>query len=99
MTDSNPQRSHQEQRFGISYELLALISESAEEQNDFSLISFTPAIPWEFAEGNPFSESTGNFMDGVHLTADSVERLGVGVVGEAFQSDARKITEPTDVVV
>jgi putative DNA methylase len=49
------------------------------------------AVPmtWEFAEGNPFSEATGNFRDGVDLTANAVEPLGVGVPGSAEQKDAR----------
>ncbi len=49
------------------------------------------AVPmtWEFAEGNPFSEATGNFAAGVELTAKSVTALGVGPAGEAYQADAR----------
>lgn len=49
------------------------------------------AVPmtWEFAEGNPFSGATGNFVDGVELTAKSLASLGVGPAGEAHQADAR----------
>lgn len=54
------------------------------------------AVPmtWEFAEGNPFSESTGNFYDGVELTAKAIEPLGQGTPGRAEQGDARAL--PTD---
>ncbi len=50
------------------------------------------AVPmtWEFAEGNPFSESTGNFLDGVELTAKAIEPLGFGPPGAAEQKDARQ---------
>lgn len=49
------------------------------------------AIPmtWEFAEGNPLSESTGNFIDGLELTAKAIEPLGVGTIGTVEQADAR----------
>ncbi|MEW6072558.1 MAG: DUF1156 domain-containing protein [Planctomycetota bacterium] len=51
------------------------------------------AIPmtWEFAEGNPFSSSTGNFLDGVGLTAKAIESLGQGIPGRAEQGDARAV--------
>jgi putative DNA methylase len=51
------------------------------------------AVPmtWEFAEGNPLSESTGNFLDGVELTASALEPLGLGSPGTAEQIDVRAI--------
>src|SRR5262249_21730971 len=59
------------------------------------------AVPmtWEFAEGNPFSESTRNFLDRVELTATVVESLGVGSPGTARQGDARAITGDGSTVV
>lgn len=59
------------------------------------------AVPmtWEFAEGNPFSESTGNFLDGVALTAKAVESLGIGAPGTAVQRDARAERDGPPVVV
>ncbi len=64
-------------------------------ENLESLIRLS-AVPmtWEFAEGNPFSESTGNFYDGVELTARAIEPLGQGTPGRAEQGDARAL--PTD---
>ena len=64
-------------------------------ENLESLIRLS-AVPmtWEFAEGNPFSESTGNFVDGVDLTAKAIECLGHGIPGHAEQRDAR--TVPAD---
>lgn len=61
-------------------------------ENLESLIRLS-AIPmtWEFAEGNPFSESTGNFVDGVDLTAKAIESLGIGTPGVAEQLDARAV--------
>lgn len=54
------------------------------------------ALPmtWEFAEGNPFSDSTGNFLDGVELSVKAIQALGTGRAGRAEQCDARGI--PTD---
>lgn len=59
------------------------------------------AVPmtWEFAEGNPFSESTGNFLDGVELTAKVIEPLGFGLPGKAEQMDARAIAADGAAVV
>jgi putative DNA methylase len=59
------------------------------------------AVPmtWEFAEGNPFSSSTGNFLDGVELTASAIEHLGSGRPGVAFQGDARAIEADRAAVV
>jgi putative DNA methylase len=59
------------------------------------------AVPmtWEFAEGNPFSEATGNFLDGVELTANVIEQLGFGIPGKADQKDARTIDTDGSAVV
>jgi putative DNA methylase len=59
------------------------------------------AVPmtWEFAEGNPFSESTGNFLDGVELTAKAIEPLGFGHAGTAYQLDARTIAADGSTVI
>ena len=51
------------------------------------------AIPmvWDFAEANPFSSSSGNFLGQVEWIAEVVERLPAGGVGQARQlsADAR----------
>ncbi len=59
------------------------------------------AVPmtWEFAEGNPFSESTGNFVDGVNLTATAIAPLGQGSPGHAEQRDARTVPADGSAVV
>ena len=48
------------------------------------------AIPmtWDFAEANPFSESTGNWLKNVEWAAKSLAVLGIGIPGKAFQLDA-----------
>lgn len=48
------------------------------------------AIPmtWDFAEGNPFSESTGNFESAVEWTAESAAASPLGPAGHARQLDA-----------
>jgi putative DNA methylase len=59
------------------------------------------AVPmtWEFAEGNPFSQSTGNFLGGVELTAKAIEPLGFGAPGKAEQRDARATRAEAPAVV
>jgi putative DNA methylase len=59
------------------------------------------AVPmtWEFAEGNPFSSSTGNFLDGVELTAKAIESLGQGTPGRAEQRDARAVAKDGAAVI
>jgi putative DNA methylase len=49
------------------------------------------AIPmvWDFAEGNPFSESSGNWINNVEWGAKSVTRLAGTAKGHAQQEDAR----------
>ena len=48
------------------------------------------AIPmtWDFAEGNPFSESSGNWMNNVEWGAKAVQALPARASGIANQSDA-----------
>ncbi len=54
------------------------------------------AIPmvWDFAESNPFSSSSGNFLGQVKWIAEVVERLPAGGVGQARQriADTRDYT-------
>lgn len=59
------------------------------------------AVPmtWEFAEGNPFSSSTGNFLDGVELTVKAIESLGQGTPGRAEQGDARAVPKDGAAVI
>ena len=48
------------------------------------------AIPmtWDFAEPNPLSDSTGNFLGGINWANDVIKRLEVTEKGYAFQQDA-----------
>ncbi len=60
--------------------------------DDFIAGVFTlPAIPiiWDFAEANPFSDSTQNWMGQVKWIAKAVERFPTSVnTAEVYQSDA-----------
>lgn len=49
------------------------------------------AIPmtWDFAESNPFSSSTGNWMAMVNWTATSLAKLPTNNFGQTVQRDAR----------
>ncbi len=46
------------------------------------------AIPmtWDFAEGNPFAEASGNFGDAVRFEAEAIERLPARI-GDTVQAD------------
>ncbi len=48
------------------------------------------AIPmvWDFAEGNVFSDSSGNFQDNVGFVSKVIERLGAGPAGQVVQESA-----------
>ena len=48
------------------------------------------AIPmsWDFAEANPFSDSSGNWMAMVNWVVKSVSHVPANLSGEAVQRDA-----------
>jgi putative DNA methylase len=50
------------------------------------------AIPmtWDYAEANPFSESSGNMLLGVEQAYKMIQALGIGAPGTAVQEDAAK---------
>ena len=52
------------------------------------------AIPmvWDFAEGNPLSESSGNWMNNIEWGAKVAERLPANGTGSAVQADAQSQT-------
>ena len=52
------------------------------------------AIPmtWDFAEGNPFSRSTGNFQDNVKFVANVIELLTPLCAGHACQASAEDLS-------
>lgn len=45
-------------------------------------------IVWDYAEANPFSDSSGNVLLGVEQASRMIESLGVGLPGSASQQDA-----------
>ena len=59
------------------------------------------AIPmvWDYAEGNPFSESSGNVLLGIEQATDMLQHLGIGVSGTSLQADAISQTSSTDKLV
>lgn len=59
------------------------------------------AIPmtWDFAEGNPFSDSSGNFLSNVDWVARVVELLVPAASGAVIQHDAQTVTYPDQVVI
>ena len=61
------------------------------KQNSVRNVFARQAIPmvWDFAESNPFSNSTQNWMAQIEWIAKVIERLPSGVnEGEAYQADA-----------
>jgi putative DNA methylase len=59
------------------------------------------AIPmtWDFAEGNPFSDSSGNFLSNVDWVARVVELLVPAAIGYVAQHDAQTVDYPDQVVI
>ena len=59
------------------------------------------ALPmvWDYAEANPFSTSSGNFLLGVEQAAKMADRLGTGLPGVALQQDAAIQTTSLDKLV
>jgi len=59
------------------------------------------AIPmvWDFAEVNPFSDSSGNFMGGVQTIERILSNHTLSEKGVAVQADAMNLTLPTKVIV
>lgn len=59
------------------------------------------AIPmtWDFAEPNPLSDSTGNFMGGIGWASDVLGRMDSVVDGNVLQQDAATQNISTDKVI
>ncbi len=53
------------------------------------------ALPmsWDYAEGNPFSSSSGNFFRQWELTCEGLATLGLGMPGRATQLDASSASD------
>ena len=45
-------------------------------------------MTWDFAEGNPFSDSSGNWLNNVEWVAKTIEKTVPAVIGNASQLDA-----------
>ena len=59
------------------------------------------AIPmtWDFAEGNPFSNASGNFLSNVEWVAKVVENFVPANIGIERQQDAQTVVYPQGVVI
>jgi putative DNA methylase len=59
------------------------------------------ALPmiWVFAEANPFSDSSGNFLGQVEYLAEALSRVPAGPPAVALQADARSFTTSTPGIV
>lgn len=59
------------------------------------------AIPmtWDFAEGNPFSNSSGNFSGNVEWVAKAVEKFAPQSEGRITQHDAQTLSYKTPAVI
>lgn len=61
---------------------------SASVRNAFSRQAL--AMTWDFAEGNPFSDSATNYLDAVNWICKVLDRLTVRAPGFALQQDAQR---------
>jgi putative DNA methylase len=57
------------------------------------------AMSWDFAEGNPFSHSTGNFGDAVAWVCEALADVPAGPPGSVVQRDAAAVLDVAPVVV
>ena len=59
------------------------------------------AIPmvWDYAEANPFSDSSGNILLGIEQAAEMIEALGIGAPGSATQADAARQSTSANKIV
>lgn len=54
---------------------------------------------WTFAEGNPFSNMSGNFKTMLNSVVESVKRLGFGTTATVIQDNAITMDYPQNVIV
>ena len=59
------------------------------------------AIPmvWDFAESNPLSDSSGNFLGGIASIASGLGSVSTGMSGLSFQDDAQTIAIKNEAMV
>jgi putative DNA methylase len=56
-------------------------------------------MTWDFAEGNPFSKASGNFLNNVDWVQKSIALLAPAATGWEVQHDAQAVTYPIDTVI
>jgi putative DNA methylase len=58
-------------------------------------------MTWDFAEANPFADSSGNILRMTHLVANAIEQQTArGVIaGHASQQNATRVSQPSDCIV
>lgn len=59
------------------------------------------ALPmtWDYAEGNPFSSATGNFLNNVDWVLRVIEKLMPRAAGSIIQHDAQTVSFPVGAVI
>ncbi len=59
------------------------------------------ALPmvWDFCEGNPFSNSSGNFLGQLDYLTKVIVKLGLGSKGEINQQEAQNASFPEHIVI
>ncbi|MFD2855723.1 DUF1156 domain-containing protein [Seohaeicola zhoushanensis] len=56
-------------------------------------------MTWDFAEGNPFSDASGNFSGNVDWVVKAIERLSPAAIGVERQHDAQTVDFPDGTVI
>jgi putative DNA methylase len=54
---------------------------------------------WDYAEGNPFAESSGSFTNTLARICDSIARLPAGIAGNTQVADATFLNDAKDVMI
>lgn len=59
------------------------------------------AIPmtWDFAEGNPFSSASGNFLNNIEWVVKTIEKFSPSAIGFEIQHDAQSLDFTPDSVI
>jgi putative DNA methylase len=56
-------------------------------------------MTWDFAEGNPFSQASGNFLNNVDWVQKSIQLLVPYAAGVEVQHDAQTVEYPSNTVI
>ena len=59
------------------------------------------ALPmtWDFAEGNPFSKASGNFLNNVNWVIKTIEKFAPSSIGIECQHDAQTVYFPKETII